>query len=89
MKSEGHPNTRGCKFEKDLASLSEQAQAIDVRTMALEKKWLCGTSLTDAEIKAAAEDTAEFVQLTKKGNKLKVALEQWMKIDPADGEDAQ
>ena len=77
-----NPNTKGCRFETELAGLASKAADLDAKGLALELKHLGGTSITDKEIARAAENAASLADVIKTGNKMVTALSSWMAFDP-------
>ncbi|CAK0797564.1 unnamed protein product, partial [Prorocentrum cordatum] len=79
QKSKDHPNTQGCKFEKDLESISSQGDLIDKKLVSLEQKYMNTGTLDDDDIKLGAEQVSAIQDVVKQGNKRATALRPWFK----------
>ena len=79
-KSSKHPNTTGCKFEKDLETICAEGQAIDIVLKQLEEKFLTGANFDDDDIRAGASQAAAMTIKIKEGNKKAGALRPWFKL---------
>lgn len=79
-KSSEHPNTKGCKFEKDLKELVTKGQDMDKVLVGLEQTFLTSQKLDDEQIKQATEQAATLHSKIKEGNKKAAALRPWFKL---------
>ena len=70
-------NTRGCKFELDLAEAAADCASIDAELVETEKTFLLGRPLADAEIKRAAEKCKDINARIKASNKKSSAIKKW------------
>ena len=79
-KSAEHPNTTGCKFEKDLETIRVKGHAIDRVLQQLEEKFLTGANFDDDDIRAGASQAAAMTIKIKEGKKKAGALRPWFKL---------
>ena len=79
-KSGSHPNTTGCKFEKDLALIIKSGASLDSAVKGFEQTFLEGKSFSDEEIKKAADVSNNVLKLVKEGQKKAAALRPWFKL---------
>ena len=79
-RSEGHPNTVGCKFEVDLRNLVAVLVGVDEKMMVVEKAQLSKTPLDDVAIRESGDHATRLHEAMKEGCKKKNALGTWMKV---------
>ena len=79
-KSGSHPNTTGCKFEKDLVLIITSGASRDSAVKGFEQTFLEGKSFSDEEIKKAADVSNNVLKLVKEGQKKAAALRPWFKL---------
>ena len=78
--SQGHDNTRGCKFESDLANMTKKGNSFDVVIEALEGVFLGGAEFDGEQIKQAADATSTLNSIIKEGAKKAAAMRPWFKL---------
>ena len=66
-RSEGHPNTVGCKFEVDLRHLVAVLVGVDEKMMVVEKAQLSNTPLDDVAIRESGEHATRLNYAIKDG----------------------
>ena len=79
-RSADHPNTTGCKFERDLKDLCTEGEQLDKCLVALEEKYLRGVQFSNQELATGAETTAAMQAKIKEGGKKAAALRPWFKL---------
>ena len=78
-RSEGHPNTTGCRFQQELANVIATGKDVDFCMTELEKKHMKGEDFTDDDTATAAQKTQEMKASIKAGQKLVTSLKSWMR----------
>ena len=64
-KSGSHPNTTGCKFEKDLVLIIKTGALLDSAVKSFEQTFIEGKSFSDEEIKKAADVSNNVLTLAE------------------------
>jgi len=73
-------NTKGCKFESDLAALIEEGNAADASIIKLEQKFICDQRFSPTEVEDVVRIGKQIKDLTRKGAKISNAMKQWFKL---------
>lgn len=80
VKSEAHPNTKGCKFATDLQNSIKTGDKFDSVLVATESHSLAGNIFTDSDIEKGVASTNQLVQLVKDSNQKTQALRTMLKV---------
>ena len=80
MQSPQHENTKGCKFERNLAEDITKGNAIDAQICQLEQKFLRGERFTGEDVTSAATLTTDIKEIIKGGGRLVAAMKPWFKL---------
>ena len=73
-------NTKGCKFEAELAGLLAEGKEIDAWMVCHEKKGIVNYKFTAGDAEAIKGKSAKLKATIKKGQDRMHALNAWMKI---------
>jgi hypothetical protein len=75
-----HENTKGCKFEADLAMNLKKGDADDEDLVRLEQKFMRNERFTSDEVEHSARLSKELKDIIKAGNKIVQAMKPWFHI---------
>ena len=78
--SKNHENTKGCKFEKDLAAHVSKGEEDDAMLVFLEQKFMRGERFNADEVALASCIGTTLKETSKAGNKVLQAMKPWFII---------
>ena len=78
--SEMHPNTQGCKIEKDLKAMVAKGEELDKIILSLEKVTMQKKNLTAGQLTEAVRVCQEVSELVKAGGAKSAAIKSWHKL---------